>query len=244
MRNYKEPRSAEIRLDILELIKKIVADGGTRTPTEVQLAERLGVSRTMIRDCLDVLEQDGYVNRIHGVGTIINKDVVNTICRLDLEESLYDMIRHAGAEPELLSVKYEELKANEMIAEKLNIEVNSNLIKISQVIGAGEIPVIYCMDYIPYTPEFKSGEDFADNFISIYELLTDLGKNELHLDLTELFAGIIDEELSDIMKLPVNTPILCTSEVAYDIFGEPELYTEEYFREDILHHRVLHKKVL
>ena len=154
------------------------------------------------------------------------------------------MIRHAGAEPELLSVKYEELKANEMIAEKLNIEVDSNLIKISQVIGAGEIPVIYCMDYIPYTPEFKSGEDFADNFISIYELLTDLGKNELHLDLTELFAGIIDEELSDIMKLPVNTPILCTSEVAYDIFGEPELYTEEYFREDILHHRVLHKKVL
>jgi GntR family transcriptional regulator len=44
---------------------------GTQLPTEAELCQLLGVSRTVVREALRILEEDGLVARRHGVGTFV-----------------------------------------------------------------------------------------------------------------------------------------------------------------------------
>ena len=60
-------------------------------PPEKDLSEKLGISRTMLRDVLGVLDREGFVTRRHGVGTIINRHVLAVPCRMDIEVEFLDM---------------------------------------------------------------------------------------------------------------------------------------------------------
>ena len=48
-----------------------------RLPAEVDLAAELGVSRTVIRDALSEMERAGYVERVRGIGTVVNRTVLS-----------------------------------------------------------------------------------------------------------------------------------------------------------------------
>ena len=46
-----------------------------RLPAEVDLAAELSVSRTVIRDALSEMERAGYIERVRGIGTVVNRSV-------------------------------------------------------------------------------------------------------------------------------------------------------------------------
>ena len=54
-----------------------------RLPAEVDLAAQLGVSRTVIRDALSEMERAGYIERVRGIGTVVNRTVLGLRSRLD-----------------------------------------------------------------------------------------------------------------------------------------------------------------
>lgn len=244
MSDYKETRSSQIRKTIQNIILECIDNGKNRIPPEMELANKLLVSRTMIRDCLDVLEQEGYINRVHGVGTIINKDISRTQSRLDTNVDLFKMVENVGMKPSVISSDYSYLYADEDKAKKLNVRETATLIQISQVIGANGVPVIYCRDYIVDDSK-NHGILFANKRLkSVYQLLEKLGKNKIHMDIAELGATLSDDEVSEKLKIKRNTPLVLSKEVGYDIYGNPILYSEDYFREEILKHKVIHKKII
>ena len=55
-----------------------------RLPRETELAEMLSISRTQLRDVLSELEREGYITRRHGVGTLINRHVLQVKNRMDI----------------------------------------------------------------------------------------------------------------------------------------------------------------
>ena len=64
----------------------------TQLPSELELADVLGVSRTVVRDALSDLERDGYVERVRGIGTLVNRDVVQVENRMDQKLEFNRMI--------------------------------------------------------------------------------------------------------------------------------------------------------
>src|SRR5436189_959169 len=58
-----------------EILKEEIEQGrwatGDLIPSEAELASMFGVSRTVIRKALDVLEADGQVYRVKGKGTLV-----------------------------------------------------------------------------------------------------------------------------------------------------------------------------
>ena len=64
-----------------------------RLPAEVDLAAELGVSRTVIRDALSEMERAGYVERVRGIGTVVNRSVLGLRSRLDQKLEYYPLIR-------------------------------------------------------------------------------------------------------------------------------------------------------
>lgn len=65
-------------------------------PSELELAEALGVSRTVVRDALSELERDGYLERVRGIGTLVNRDVLMVENRMDQKLEFNKMIRAIG----------------------------------------------------------------------------------------------------------------------------------------------------
>ena len=89
-------QSKTIRAQLLASMKSGEYASSERLPRESVLSERLGISRTQLRDILASLEREGFITRRHGVGTIINRHVLNVQTRMDIEVEFLDMIRQSG----------------------------------------------------------------------------------------------------------------------------------------------------
>lgn len=66
---------ANLRDEVAEILEERILDGsfapGSRVPSELDLAEQLGVSRTVVRDALRTLEARGLLVIRRGLGTIV-----------------------------------------------------------------------------------------------------------------------------------------------------------------------------
>ena len=73
--DYPDP-SRTIRQYLLQAMQTGEYAHSDRLPRESVLAEKLGISRTQLRDILASLEREGFITRRHGVGTLINRHVL------------------------------------------------------------------------------------------------------------------------------------------------------------------------
>ena len=96
--------SQQIAAQLLREMRTGPYENCERLPAEVELAARLGVSRTVIRDALAELEREGYVERVRGIGTVVNRRIVALDNRLDQKFEYSAMIRAAGYIPHADSI--------------------------------------------------------------------------------------------------------------------------------------------
>ena len=61
------------------------------------------------------------LGRKHGVGTVINKHVLDVETRMDLEKEFLDMVKDAGYQAEIASVKVEIMDCDRETADKLKL---------------------------------------------------------------------------------------------------------------------------
>ena len=212
-----------------------------KLPSEADIAKQFGISRTLVRDCLSVLEREGFVSRKHGIGTIINKHVLNVKTRLDLEQEYLEMIRATNKIPEVSYVNVDKVYADFEIARKLKIKEGESLIKINRVITADGVQAIYCEDYIIESMIIDKNYESADLEKPIFEFLKKYCNTEVYMDLSEIRAIVADEYLKKVLNLKLGIPILYIDEVGYDFFGQPVLYAKEYYVDGIFKHIVMRK---
>ena len=141
-------QSKTIRAQLLSAMKDGEFASCQRLPRESVLAESLGISRTQLRDILASLEREGFITRRHGVGTIINRHVLNAQTRMDIEVEFLDMIRQSGHEPAVASVRVSDGTADAKIAAQLQIPEGAPIIRVSRLCTADGKPAIYCEDVI------------------------------------------------------------------------------------------------
>ena len=77
---------SEVREQLLSALEQRRYGPGDRLPSEPELAAAFGVSRPTIREVLRSLETDGFVRRVHGVGTFATerRPIVSTRFDIDL----------------------------------------------------------------------------------------------------------------------------------------------------------------
>lgn len=234
--------SRSIRDRLIEAMRTGEYANEKRLPPESVLAESFGISRTQLRDILSLLEREGIITRRHGVGTIINRHVLDARTRMDLEVEFLDMIRQNGYEADVAFVRVSEDEADEEAAAKLKIAEGTPLLRIVRLCTADGRPAIYCEDLID--KRLAKGEyTIKDLKLPIFHFLRDFCSIDPYMDLADIRPVVADSRLSEIFKVSVGAPLLNIDEVDYDINGKPILLSKEYFADGIFRHTVMRKKL-
>ncbi|MQA83843.1 MAG: FCD domain-containing protein [Streptosporangiales bacterium] len=123
-----------VREELTRLIEEGGFQAGDRLPAERVLAERLGVSRSMVREAMRVLEAAGRVEIVHGAGTFVRApghDPIVDALRAGAELNT-TFLRHlvdlrAGLEVKIVALAVEraddaDLKALQDVLDRLEAE--------------------------------------------------------------------------------------------------------------------------
>jgi GntR family transcriptional regulator len=235
--------SEQITQKLLHEISSGIYFNEKRLPPEVEIAAHLGVSRTLVRDCLAVLEREGFISRKHGVGTIINRHVINVKTRMDLEQEFLEMIENSGQKAEIVYTDVKEIIADQQIAEKLQIKENELIFQVARMITADEKPAIYCIDHIAKKLLVEENYNIEELKSPIFHFLKNYCNTEVYMDLTEVKAVGANETVAKFFNIEKGSPLLYMDEVGYTFKGDPVIYSKEYYMDRILRHMVLRKKI-
>ena len=230
------------RLKLLDEMKSGRFAHSDRLPRETELAEMLGISRTQLRDVLSELEREGYITRRHGVGTCINRHVLQVKNRMDIEAEFFEIIRSCGYTPDVIIESMGVGEADAEAAVKLGIPVGSPVLRRRSVCTADGVPVILWTDVLNKAIVRKPFASF-DMRRLIFDFLQEFCDVSAYMDLTELHPVVADEATAQSLHVPVGTPLLNMKEIDFDIEGKPIFYSDQYFTDGMISHTVLRKKL-
>jgi DNA-binding GntR family transcriptional regulator len=143
---------------------------GTRIENEIDLAERLGVSRPTARRAIQYLVERGMLVRKRGVGT----QVVHPKVRRPLElSSLYDDLAVAGRAPRTEVLTLEVMPAPDAVARALAVPEGAEITWIERLRYADGEPLALMHNAIPVDLMRPSGTDLTTH--GLYELLRRTG---------------------------------------------------------------------
>ena len=189
-----------IRSQLLADMKDGAYASCERLPRESVLAEKLGISRTQLRDILASLEREGFITRRHGVGTIINRHVLNVQTRMDIEVEFLDMIRQSGHEPAVAFVRVSDGTADAQVAAQLRIPEDTPIIRIARLCTADGRPAIYCEDVVEKALA-KGDYTIQDFKLPIFHFLQRFCGIYPYLDLTDVRPAAADAALAEIFQV-------------------------------------------
>jgi GntR family transcriptional regulator len=135
---------------IAENLKQAIESGaigpGERLDNEVQLSERLSVSRPTVRQAIQRLTQEGLVVRQRGVGTVV---VNRRIQRRLALSSLYEDLKASGREPATSVLAVRSVSADEETAAALGVEPGQDVMLIERLREADGRPLAVMRNYLP-----------------------------------------------------------------------------------------------
>lgn len=240
---YKQVLS-ELRREILQL------PAGFQLPSQDDLCNKFGVSRTLIREVLSGLEREGLIIRKQGLGTFVveREGVVQT--GLDYLRGVSTIISTSGKTPNLILNSYEEVEADSLVAKKLKVPTGESLIKFRRVYTADNIPVIYAETFMVSSrvPGGKKAiiqllENETIRNEEIFSFLNKFFLNPIQYAIAEIEAVQANDNLSKLLNIPKEKALTLLLEVHYDEHNTPLLYSLDYIDTSVFKLTVFRRKI-
>lgn len=143
-----------------------------RLPPEVELAAALGVSRTVVRDALSELERGGYIERVRGIGTVVNRGVAALDHRMDRKVEFTRRIAESGRTPHTDHLLVTRQAADADAAAALGMAPGQTVLVVTKRMLADDVPVLLCTDTLPlelFGGRRLDGVDFARPIFDILQ---------------------------------------------------------------------------
>lgn len=219
-----------LHTQVEELIRKLIEApefrNGNFLPKEVELANRLGVSRNTIRQATNKLEYEGLLVRKKGVGTTVAQRALST--GLDHWYSFTEEMQQQGITVDNLELRADKVKADEKIARFFNIPLHRNVIKLSRLRGTAGEPFVYFESFFHPRIGITENEDFS---IPLYQLLEQkfgvvVVRSSEHI--SARLAGPMAKKL----RTDPHAPVLFRERFVYDPGDRAIEYNTGYYRSD------------
>ena len=164
-----------VYIQIMEALISQIEDGllpeGAKLPSEWELCEICSVSRATVRQAVQELEKEGYVNTYRGRGTFVAAK------RFDQEASrLYgftESMKNRGKTVSSKVIDFSKIQCDERLAKKMQCAVGTEVFRLARVRCADSEPILIATTYLPCArfPDFDIGRLASE---SLYTVMADM----------------------------------------------------------------------
>lgn len=221
--------SNQVVAELLEQLRNGIWQDTDHLPPELELANRLNVSRTVVRDALSELERAGYIERVRGIGTVINRDVVNLARRMDQKFEFTQMIRARGMQPNSDDLRVSRHTADADAAQALNISLDTPVYYICRRVLADNTPVLFSTDIVPCSLFGTTRTDGIDFTRPIFNILDEACGIQISSTITHLRAAMGDPAVRHALALQRDQALLELSETCYSRLCRPVLRCRTFY---------------
>ena len=216
------------------------ADGG-RLPGEHELALKLGVNRSTVREALEALTREGLITRRQGSGTCANPRVIGINTRLEDLVGYKELISSFGFKPSVKQFPLELEEASSDVAHNLNIPTRSLVLVSREILYANGKPVIYVEDKIPQSliREEAKEDELAE---SVLGFLEERCYQRISYCLTEIIPRVCDGPIRKALGLPPNQAVLQCKDILFNVNNEPILTCQSFFREPFIRFHLVKRR--
>lgn len=202
---------------------------GDQLPSERELMSIYDISRNTVRDAIDVLVQDGLVERDHGRGTFVAHPQLQLgLTRLT---GFSEDMRERNLAPSSVLLKLEVKIPPEAVAHKLHLLDDEKTLYVERLRLADNLPMAINNSYFSLAtcPQLVN-EDFGN--VSIYNIMET--KYNLHIAHAEqtVRACIATQVQADLLKIVRGDPLLVIEGAAYSTDNQPIEYMTQIYRAD------------
>ncbi|MFD5478643.1 GntR family transcriptional regulator [Streptomyces hawaiiensis] len=192
---------------------------GALLGNEIDLAERLGLSRPTVRQGIKALVEKGLLVRRRGVGT----QVVHSTVKRPLElTSLYDDLEEAEQAPTTRVVRNDVVPASAEVAAALGIRKGDSVIRLERIRYANGLAVAVLRNHLPTDLVLDLDTELLEA-TGLYRILR-AARIGLHSAHQSIGAGAATAEEGEHLGEPEGAPLLTLRRTAYNAAGEAVEY--------------------
>ncbi|HSW36245.1 MAG TPA: GntR family transcriptional regulator [Candidatus Limnocylindrales bacterium] len=217
-----------------EHLKLMIEDNklleGEQIPSELDLCQSFGVSRTVVRQAINELVNEGLLTRRKGKGTFVARPKIIG----NLLQNLSGLHREmTGKDLSIVNkvLGFSVVKAGKKISEKLQLAAGEKIFQLVRLRFINDEPIVYVTSYIPYAlcPGL-SNEDFSRQ--SLYATLEEKYGLEIDMSRRSIEAIAATDDVAALLDIDPNAPLLFLKSISYLKNGHPVEYFEAKHRGD------------
>lgn len=227
--NHKS--NVPLHFQVEELLRKMVVapefKNGAFFPKEVELANRLGVSRNTIRQATNKLQNEGLIIRKKGVGTKTagKKPLASA---LDHWYSFTREMKEKGINVINLGFKVEWVFVDKKITDFFSIAKNKKVLKLSKLKGTEGDSIVFFESYFHPRIGLSENDDFDTPLYTMLEQKYGIVVVRSSENISAQLAGTFGKKL----KIAASEPVLVRERFVYDVGDRPIEYNLGYYRSD------------
>jgi GntR family transcriptional regulator len=219
---------------LIEIIKQNIQEGvwqpGDQIPSEMELCDSFGISRTVVRQALRELETSEIIVKRKGKGTFVAKPKISEGLIQKLTGFYQDMVER-GLTPVTKVLFQDVTRANDKVAEYLDVAPGTDIVEIQRLRFIHDEPIQVVTTYIPLiiSPDLPN-IDLTHR--SLYEYLETANNIKIYRGKRYIEAVLASEEQAKLLDIDEGDPLIMLDSVSYTKSGQAVEYYHALHRGD------------
>jgi len=211
--NSRIPYYYQLKLFIINQIESGKWEPGQMLPHEKNLCQYFKVSRTVVRQALQELQNEGYIITKKGKGTYIAEPEINESITQNLF-GFFETWTSMGFKVENIVLSLTRINPPEEVKKALELRDNEEAVVLKRLSKLNGKPYSISINYMPYEPLKKLlYEDFR--FEGLYTILEKKYKMELTHGYSTIEIVLATKEEAELLKIKKGDPMFLLKGVSF-----------------------------
>jgi len=230
-KNVDKPMYVKLYEKVLENIKTKKYNCCEKLPSENSLAKEFDVNRHTVRQALQVLKDEGIIYTVKGKGNFVSN--IKVPYSISDKSSYSQKILDLGYEPKTKLISADIIEPSDEVAQKLGLNKKLNVIEIKLLRYANDLPITVSVSYFDAFIYRELINNLNIEPFSLYKLLNQCYPDLEVTKISTVFEALNpSKEISELLMMPTNTPLIAASTVSKDQNGNFVEYGTSYSRAD------------